>query len=53
LTELEEFVLECANIVESKNAKFLETNPEKLTAVITDKGDSNMYLLKGMNVYVN
>jgi hypothetical protein len=42
-----------ANIVQSKCAKLLETYSERLTAVITAKGDSNMYWLRGVNTYVN
>ena len=33
--------------------KFLETYPERITAVITAKGDSNMYWLRDVNTYVN
>jgi hypothetical protein len=32
-----------ANMVQSKGAKLLETYPERLTALIAAKGDSNMY----------
>jgi hypothetical protein len=33
--------------------KDLETYPERLTAVIAAKGDSNMYRLRGVNTHAN
>jgi hypothetical protein len=43
LTELEEFLKGCSNIVQSRFAKLLDTYPERLTAVIPANGASTKY----------
>jgi hypothetical protein len=54
LTELERICREeWEKLHKYSCAKLVASNPRRLEAVITAKGASTMYLVKGLNTYVN